>query len=225
MRRSRHLLPALVVTLIAIIAGAAVARADSTTTLLGYQIDLVSFKDNGNNTSTWTYAVTSDGDESKALSHWTLGIGACYRPITTPANGSPYTTPTDSSLGCGSSYSCKQTQCTVVHGTDATTGINGIKYEDCSPQLDANNRGTHIFQFTVSGVPNQPSEVQVGVKPGNVTANGQILGPACSPTAVSLRELSAQPVSPTNGMGRFFAQLAMTLGALGMRIAALVTRS
>jgi hypothetical protein len=222
MHRRRHFLPALVVTLIAVAAGAAIARADSTT-LQGYQVDLVNMQDNGDHTSTWTYAVTSDGDESKALSHWTLEIGACYQPIIAPVNGSRYTTPTDASFGCGSTYQCQQTQCTVVHGTDATTGINGIKYEDCTPQLDRNNRQTHIFQFTVHGVPHRAGYVQAGVKAGTATAKGQIQGPVCTPTAVSLRALSAQPVSATSGMERFFVQLATTLSAIGSRVAAHIT--
>jgi hypothetical protein len=210
----------LVVTLIAIFASVAVTHADSTTTLLGYQIDFAGVQDNGDNTSTWTYAVTSDGNESQGLSHWTLQVDACYQPIIAPANESTYTTPTDASFGCGSLYNCAQVQCTVVHGTDPTTGINGIKYENCEPQLDRENQQTHIFQFTVRGVPNRAGYVQMGAKAGDDIAKSEIQGPVCSPNAVSIQELSAQPEPAASGVGRFVAQMAMTISALGMRIMA-----
>ena len=227
MHRRRHLLPALVVTLIAIVAGAAVARAESPTPLLGYQFELVDIRDNGNHTSTWTYAVTASGDEAHALSHWTLALGACYMPVVTPANGASFATLTSTEYGCGSKYNCEVSQCTVEVGKDPTTNIsNGIKFGNCNPQLEKSNAPrTQIYQFTVDDVPNQARYVTVADKAGNSTQSGQILGPACSPTAVSLRGLSAEPEPATGQMRRSFMLIAMALGTIGMRIANWVTRS
>ena len=110
----------LAVILLLVSAGLVVAA--TTTTLLGYQIDFLGFTDNGNNTSTWTYAVTSDGDEEKGLSHWSLDINACFGPIVAPANSTHFTTKTGAEFGCGTTYNCEVAQCTVVQGIDPTTG-------------------------------------------------------------------------------------------------------
>ena len=48
---------------------------DSVVTLQGFGIELLGVTDNGDDTFTWTYRVTSDGDDhTKALSHWTLAL-------------------------------------------------------------------------------------------------------------------------------------------------------
>ena len=182
-----------------VLAFAGLALAASSTTLLGYQIDSLGFVNNGNGTSTWTYAITANGDEARALSHWTLGIGACY-DIVSPVNGSGYPTVT-SGFGCGSTYNCQASTCTVVHGNDPTTGITGIKFEDCSPQLDGSSPlpRTHIFQFTVDRVPSLGGDVTVGVKPGNEIAKGDIAGPACSPSTVALNDFSASGLPASAG--------------------------
>lgn len=195
----------LAVILLLVSAGLVVAA--TTITLLGYQIDFLGFTNNPDNTSTWTYAVTADGDEEKGLSHWTLGIDACFGSIVAPANGAQYTTKTGAEFGCGTTYNCEAAQCTVVYGIDPTTGVNGIKFEDCSPQLTGNALAagaassgpaaaeatprTQIFQFTVQGQPNEGGPVTVALKPGQNTAEGTLIGPACKPNAVALREFDA----------------------------------
>lgn len=187
----------LAVILLLVSAGLVVAA--TTTTLLGYQIDFLGFTDNGNNTSTWTYAVTTDGDEEKGLSHWSLDINACFGPIVAPANSTHFTTKTGAEFGCGTTYNCEVAQCTVVQGIDPTTGVNGIKFENCSPQLskDGPEPRTQIFQFTVEGVPNQGGPVTVAVKPGQGTASGTLIGPACTPNSVALRDFEASSDAAT----------------------------
>lgn len=202
-----------VIAVAAILLLTGLALAGSSTTLLGYQIDYLSFTDNGNDTSTWTYAVTAGGDEQFDLSHWTLGIEACY-DILTPANDAEYTTLT-TGFGCGTTYTCEASTCTVKHGLDDTTGVTGIKFEDCEPQLgpEAPLPRTHIFQFTVAGVPIQGGDVDVAVKAGAPTGVGSITGPACSPTAVALNDFRAE----TNSFpGLALVAVGIALGLTGI---------
>lgn len=180
---------ATLLVLVLIFAFAGVALAADSVTLLGYQFDLLGFTDNGDNTSTWTYAVTADGDETYGLSHWTLGIGTCYDVIS-PADGASYTTITDHPLCLDGTYTCIESECTAVHGLDPTTGVDGIKFEDCDPQLGDNLLGTHIFQFTVDDVPIEGGDVDVAAKGGGGLEVGTITGPACGSTAVKLAGLS-----------------------------------
>jgi hypothetical protein len=193
MRNSRiRSLATVVLPLVLLLALSGVAAAASSTTVLGYVIDYLGFVDNGNQTSTWTYAVTADGDEpNQALSHWTLGLDACFRDIVAPNPGS-YMTVT-SGFGCGSTYNCQASTCQVVHGVDPTTGVTGIKFENCTPQLSPSGTlpRTHIFQITLNGVPSDPGNVDIGLKPGNQIGNGEITGPSCSPNAVSMQSFAA----------------------------------
>lgn len=210
----KKLTPSLVVAVF-VLSFALVALAGSTTNVLNYQIDHLGFVDNGNNTSTWTYAVTADGDEAKqALSHWTLGVGACY-DILSPSDDSDYTTPT-AGFGCGTTYNCEQTTCTVVHGVDATTGVSGIKFEDCDPQLSAVPPlpRTHIFRFTVAGVPSAPANVAVGLKTGAGQATGLVTGPSCGPNAVSIERLTAAQEANTGSLAAWAG--GMFLAAAGL---------
>ena len=168
------------------------ALAGSSTEVLGYQIDFLGFQDNNNGTSTWSYAITASGDETAGLSHWVLGIDNCY---SNPVIIEPYTTPTGAEFGCGTTYTCQESTCQGVEyvDPDPTTGVTGIKFEECSPQLEKDNPVTHIFQVTVTGVPNQGGDVQVGVKAGQPGATGWVTGPACGPNAITLQSLDARP--------------------------------
>jgi len=216
---------------ILLLVSAGLVAAATTITLLGYQIDFLGSTNNGNGTSTWTYAVTADGDEDKGLSHWTLGIDACFGPIVAPANGAQYTTKTGAEFGCGTTYNCEVAQCTVVHGTDPTTGVNGIKFEDCDPQLggstlaagaaasgpaavDATSR-TQIFQFTVEGATNAGGPVNVAVKPGRGTASGTLTGPACQPNVVALQNFGGSSTSAAPAPRTLFAG-ALIFGLAGI---------
>jgi hypothetical protein len=199
--------PLLAASVFLLLAG--LALASGTVTLLGYQIDFISAVDNGDGTSTWAYAVTADGDEERALSHWSLTVGSCFEPILAPADGSIYETPTTAELGCGSTYNCQSTQCDVEYGWDATTNIDGIKFMDCSPQLDSGQPlpRTHMFQFTVTGVPAGYGDVGVGVKAGGSAPTSLIIGPTCEPTAVGLAHLAA-----TRDFGRGAGLLVVAIG-------------
>lgn len=205
--------PALL-ALVFVLAFTGLALAGSSTSLLGYQLDFLGFVNNGDGTSTWTYAVTATSAAERALSHWVLEIESCYR-IIAPEEYSNYWTPTDAAFGCGSTYNCLKSKCKIEWGKDPVTGIPyGIKYEDCMQELDPDYAPvTHIYQFTVQGVPVNGGDVQIGIKAGpekNVTS--VITGPACSPNAVALGSLTAASAPAAWPL----AALCVTLGLAGI---------
>jgi hypothetical protein len=207
---------------ILVLAFTGLALAGSLANLAGYQIDFLGFVNNGNGSSTWTYAITADGDEDYALSHWALQIGACYN-IVSPIDGSDYTTVT-TRPECGSGLNCQASTCKVVLGTDPATGISGIKFEDCSPQLDSEPPlpRTHIFQVTLDREASQGWDVKVGVKAATQAPTGEITGPACPSTAVALRDFAAsgQPASA----GWSLAAALITMSLVGATIISRRTR-
>jgi hypothetical protein len=100
-----------------------------------------------------------------------------------PEAGS-YTTVTDIAGCSDGSYSCEESTYTVVLGNDPTLGINGIKFEDGTPQLT--NPNTHVFEITVSDFA-YLDNVPVGVKTGSGETKAKVDGPVCGTgTAVSL---------------------------------------
>lgn len=170
-----------------------VALALESTTALNYQIDFLGAEKSGN-TSIWTYAITSSGDEANGLSHWTLALGSCYA-IVAPTD--TYTTPTDLEACTDGTYDCEASTYTVLHGYDPTTELAGIKFEDPSPQLSSTNLATHIFEITLQndGEHFVADEIDVGVKAGDVEEVSRISGPGCLPTAVSLTSFGASQSS------------------------------
>jgi hypothetical protein len=186
-----------------------VALAVDSTSALNYQIDFLGAEKSGN-TSTWTYAITSSGDEANGLSHWTLELGSCYA-IVAPTNS--YTTPTNLDVCTGGTYDCQAANYTVVTGNDPTTGLSGIKFEDPSPALSSSNIATHIFEITLQndGEHFVADEIDVAVKAGSNEEVSRISGPGCLPTAVSLVSFGASQGN-NNQIGTFL----VVIGALSL---------
>lgn len=188
--RIRRVYPAVIAfVLAALLAG--VALAAGVVTLLGYQITFVDATQNGN-LSTWTYQVKWVGpDQYQALSHWTLEVCPDYS----------YVSQTNE-------LNCKDT-----FGLDPTTGVYGIKWEDCTPQIGPDHPGPYLFSVTLSRMaPPLKEDVPVSVKAGQNEATGMITGPSCSPNAVGLRSLQAGAMVPP------LAILALAALALGIGI-------
>ena len=185
LRRKIHLA---VLMLALLIPAAVVLAADSI--ILGdnhYQVDLVSNEDNGDGTNTFTYAITGLNPPN-ALSHWTLGIETCLDSLVSPT-GSSYTTVT-SIPQCGNNpYDCEVSQYSVETGNDSTLNINGIKFQDASPQLTAGK--THVFQITVENV-GVVDLIEVGGKYAENEPTDFINGPVCGgQTAINLSSTTA----------------------------------
>jgi len=161
--------------------------------------------DNGNGTSTWTYAVQSDNltrPPSEALSHWALEL--CGPPtgygVIAPLDGSIFVTslaefPTPPVV-TGARLNIPYR---VVLGPDPTTGVDGIKFEDIDDQYPALGEDgavdVDIFQITLDSdiYETAPVEVEVGAKGGNdFFQTGIILGPSCGPTLITLASLEAK---------------------------------
>jgi len=221
MRRSHRLGIATVLALIFVLIFSGLALAGSTTSLLGFTIDFLGVSKSGNE-STWTYAVTATENAGAGLSHWQLEWCLNGYVITSPPNGSSYTTPTDID-GCGDSYTCQAATYTVVYLEDKN-GLYGIKFESTGQQLSQDNQVTHMFQFTVSRVDiHYQGDIDVRVKAGGGGGAsgelGQITGPSCSgvPTAVTLSSLSASGgASKPWGVVTLLAVVALTGGAAGL---------
>lgn len=181
-----------IVLILALLIPTAIVAAAETVTVGNFQIDLVSHVTNPDDTDTFTYAVTATGP-TQALSHWTLGMDTCVDHLVSPQAG-PYTTVTGIAECGGNPYLCQASNYTVVTGNDPTLQINGIKFEDGSPQLTEGN--THIFEITVEEFA-YLTELNVGAKYGASQPKAKIDGPVCGTgTAVSLASSdvgSAQP--------------------------------
>jgi hypothetical protein len=141
----------------------------------GFTICFVGKTDNNDNTSTWTYAIQSDGDPSTpALSHWTLQLCPATLPYVDPNNGDVYVTPATISGFEGR----EGIEYTVVLGSDPTTGVSGIKYEDGTPNLGENGQvETDIFQFTLPTQNIAIGETTFATKAGPGSGTGTIQGP------------------------------------------------
>jgi hypothetical protein len=166
--------------------------------------------------------------KSSGLSHWVLELCTGYPEIVAPEEGSYQTVV--SGYGCGSTYNCQQATCTVDYGVDPTTGLKGIKFEDCVPLLGdggtmANGTmaigTTQIFQFTLLGVPTAPEDVSIAFKAGVEEVEGLITGPACSTTAVTMQNFSATSQSAAVNP----LLVALAVGLVSLAGAALAWRS
>lgn len=180
------------VLILALLIPTAIVAAAETATVGNFQIDLVNHVTNPDDTDTFTYAVTATGP-TQALSHWTLGIDTCVDHLVSPQAG-PYTTVTNLAECGGSPYLCQASNYTVVTGNDPTLQLNGIKFEDGSPQLTEGN--THVFEITVEEFA-YLTEVNVGAKYGQNERLAKIDGPVCGTgTAVSLASSSVGSAQP-----------------------------
>lgn len=215
MNRSTKLHGVIALTAILILGTAVAALAAGTTLLNNYQVDFIEVIKNESYT-TWTYAVTADGDEATGLSHWTLGLDircgyTVVSPTASPVGVRSYTTltsyvpasgPDAGSDICTSVYQCQAASYNVEIGPDATTGVSGIKFQDADVSLAENNPGTHIFQITVANAgETRLGDTGIAVKVGGGKTGyevGLISGPVCAPSAVFLSNLNASSNSAVN---------------------------
>jgi hypothetical protein len=193
---NRQLKGALALGLLAALLLSGVAYAAlSSVTLDRYVVDLVSVT-SGEGSVEWVYAVTANPanppQQGQGLSHWTLAVDPeCYA-IVEPACGELYQTPVDAVFGCGTDYECTTAVYEVTHGEDPTLGLYGIMFQQVGgDQLGSDNLTTHIFTFTVSYAEKAyRGDTGVGVKFGTTPVCGDIDGPVCGPSAVTLTGLS-----------------------------------
>jgi hypothetical protein len=161
-----------------------------------HQVDLVEYVDNGDGTTTFTYAVTGL-DAKQAVSHWVLGIDSCLAPNTdflvSPASGDNYSSPTNIDACTDATYACDPASYTVSTGSDGSTGFSGLKFDFLGD--DGIKSGeTHIFQITVRNVLSL-TDVPLLTKYGSSDTGGEetITGPECaSPTAISLSSTNVE---------------------------------
>ena len=121
-----------------------VALAAEPVTLLGYQItfDGVTKVDHQ---STWIYRAEWLGPDKYELSHWSLEVCTDYLLVS----------------------ESNELNCTATFGPDPTTGVYGIKWEDCSPQIGPEHPGPYTFSVTLSSMTDpRQGDVRVGVKAG-----------------------------------------------------------
>ncbi len=184
--RIRRVYPAVIAfVLAALLAGVALAAG---VILLGYQITFVSATQSGN-LSTWTYKVEYVGPDKYELSHWTLEVCPDYSYVS----------------------QTNELNCQDTFGKDPTTGLYGIKWEDCTPQIGPDHPGPYLFSVTLSRMaPPLKEDVPVSVKAGQNEATGLITGPSCSPNAIGLRNFQANTVLPSLAA---FILAAIVLGA------------
>ena len=202
---------ALPLVLLLLLASVMTAVAGDVANVLGYDVMFLGAVDNPGNppTSTWTYAVTADGDEPGALSHWSLALEiASCAVVVAPAEADldvppyAYVTPTTDPYGY-----CAQpgVNCVagcyeeVSYGYDPTTGVTGITFADATDNgsgLEVENMGdpskSHIFAIELQGVSaGAQADVPFGIK-APTAATGLISGPVCStPTAIALLPMPA----------------------------------
>jgi hypothetical protein len=180
----------------------------------GYKVDFlgVELVDPVNHQHTWTYAITAPDPigMGQGLSHWTLEVNACYQ-IVAPENNAPYTTLTDIDLCTDGTYSCAASTYTAIQGQDPTTGVNGLKFEDPTPDIGPGE--THVFQLTTQTIRNEISGAtgKAAIKYGDGIELGNLTTPACDTNAIDLISLEA---SPSPGMPYNYILLAGALISL-----------
>lgn len=161
-----------------------------------HQVDLVEYVDNGDGTTTFTYAVTGL-DAKQAVSHWVLGIDTCLAPNTdflvSPKSGANYSSPTNIEACTDGTYACDPASYKVSTGHDGSTGFSGLKFDFVGD--DGIKTGeTHIFQITVRNFLGL-TQVHLLTKygPFNTGFDETIAGPECAvPTAISLSSTNVE---------------------------------
>jgi hypothetical protein len=198
--------------LIALITGVlivSVALGASSATLRNYQVDFVEVTGTGT-TRTWTYAITANGDESAAMSDWTLTIDdRCGYKFASPPGSAPgartYATLTSYIMKDGTdfcaSHSCQAANYEVHKFIDSAAGQRWITFQNADTPLSSTNPVTHLFQMQVATLDlTDPhiGDTGVSLDTGTGTAAlGVISGPVCPPTAVQLVNLTASTGLPT----------------------------
>jgi hypothetical protein len=148
--------------------------------IAGFTVCFAGQDDNNDGTTTWTYAVQSDAKNSTpALSHFTLELCPTFYPYVEPGHEDTYTTPGSYQTITGR----EGIQYIVEIGTDPTTGVGGIKFEDGEPPLGEDGAvEIDIFQFDLPTQNVAVGEINVGVKAAG-SYTGTIDGPTFQESA------------------------------------------
>ena len=180
-----------------------------TVDIAGFTVCFIGKDDNTDGTTTWTYAVQSDAEESTAaLSHFTVELCPTTYKHVEPGHDETYTTP--ASLG---GFSGRDgIEYVVQIGEDPTTRVGGIKFEDGEPGLGEDGAvEVDIFQFDLPTQNFDIGEITIGIKaPGSYTntidgpvfvegansdADGVVVESCTVPTAVRLVNFRASRLS------------------------------
>jgi hypothetical protein len=216
-----------VVLLVLVLASAASVAAYSpipddcldTVEIAGFTVCFAGKEDNGDNTTTWTYAVQSDGENSTpALSHFTLQLCPTTYPHVEPGQGDTYTTPASYNSITGR----EGIEYIVEIGEDPTTGVEGIKFEEGEPLLGEDGAiEVDIFQFDLPTENIGIGEINVGIKAADAytgtidgpifqdadTSSSTLIQSCEEPTAVRLVNFRASRLSFFDRLLSFFGIL------------------
>ena len=145
-----------------------------------FQVDLYAIDESNLPQVTYKYAITDvydgSGSGDPALDKWILATERCTGKIRQPA-GTTYTTLIDPAVCGDGGYNCVSTTFTVGQGSDADSGLQGIRFE--APTTDLSYGETILFEITLAGETGR-GDVGVGVKAENLLMTGAITGPAFS---------------------------------------------
>lgn len=134
--------------------------------------------------STWFYTVTSNAfGGGPAISHTTFALGGCLTVVAAGTWTGSLPNPTLNQQYSGTNNNL------VVVGTDPTTGVTGIKFDQ-----GLSNGQTVYYYFTVTGAVGSGTNT-VALKAGSGFVTGPADGPSCDPIdpplAVVLSDFSA----------------------------------
>ena len=145
----------------------------------------------------------------------------CGGAVVTPLPPGPYTTLATDDYGycasvAGTPLACRVATYPLVElGADASVPY-GIRFADASnndQDLANDNPGTHIFEFTLSGIPAAlQGNMPLNAKVGNVNYPGSVTGATCTPDPSAI-SLSAVNVGSDTDNALFVVSLVL-LGVL-----------
>jgi hypothetical protein len=181
-----------------------------TVDIAGFTVCFAGTDDNGDGTTTWTYAVQSDSQNgTPALSHFTIQICPTTYPYVEPGHDDTYKTPGNYQTITGR----EDIEYIVQIGEDPTTGVGGIKFEDGEPGLGEDGAvQVDIFQFDLPTQNIGVGDVDVGIKAAGaytatidgpifqettttVSGDAPLIESCTEPTAVRLVSLQASRLS------------------------------
>jgi hypothetical protein len=187
--KTRKFAIGIVVLLLALVSAIGVAAYSpipddclDTVEIAGFTVCFAGQDDNNDGTTTWTYAVKSDGENSTAaLSHLTIQLCPTTYPYVEPGHEDTYTTPGSYKTITGR----EGIEYIVQIGEDPTTGVGGIKFEEGEPLLGEDGAvEVDIFQFDLPTQNIGVGEITFGIKAaGDYT--GTIDGPTFQDTGES----------------------------------------
>ena len=205
------------------IVGAALGAGSAT--LRNYQIDFVEVTGTGPS-RVWTYAITASGDESAAMSDWTLTIDdRCGYKFSSPTGSGPgersYATLTGYIMQDGTNFcdthTCQEANYEVHKFADTIAEQRWITFQNADTPLASSNPVTHLFQMTIGSLDlsdHRIGDTGVSLDTGTGSAaTGVISGPVCPPTAVKLVNLTA---SSSNTLQYLAVLIGISLAVIGL---------